>query len=791
MFCVVFRYAQMRASRSVFKVLAVVSIATQLSACLDDGSGNEAPSASPIVVQTREDEPLAITVSGSDPNGDQLTFEIVSTPAHGRVEGALSGATFTYVPARDYFGADEVVFVTIDALGARSAEASVSIDISPVNDPPRMTLESIVDSEEGADFSVTEDSAGETVLAASDPEEEPVTYVRAETTRHGLLELDATTGRVVYTPEPNYHGPDEFTFLLQDPSGAQSQVYRFELEVLSANDVPVAQDARISLAEDGTGSVEVVAADVDGDGLEFVVAMPPAHGTATFARGNRELSYAPAADWNGTDRIGFIARDNLGASSAVAFVDVTVLPVADAPRITLASDATNSAYTEDTTVAYSVFDADDDEVTVDVDVDDVSVATVAHDSSNRTLLIHPLRRGSTNIVLHASDRAHATTANLTFEVTDVTKVVTLPFERPQEQAVVIRNETDSDLSFTLTHNGFPSFATLEDVVRYVEDMPEDFADEAFERKLWRFLIANVVHEYPLTEALWLQDPLVTVNSLGWGFCSNVANAYVRIARAAGREARVWGLGGHVVPEVRVDGKWLVYDPDLSVFYRKVDWSVAGIADLAAAPALITSPVDPLYPVVDPGPYGVYISMVYASTADNETHPRWDGPETPLSGLISLPAGASITYPGQWDDAPSGYNFPDIKPVEHFRHALVELPAGWSGTLRLPWMLRKITGTGRVRVGTLEYAIGDPALDARLQQPGSIIHELEILDSGSVVQLVFYVNVVRFAVGTLNEVRATGQDVWRLDVSSTTLPVQHRRGAPVPASALKSTPPARP
>src|SRR5690606_26197140 len=100
-------------------------------------------------------------------------------------------------------------------------------------------------------------------------------------------------------------------------------------------------------------------------------------------------------------------------------------------------------------------------------------------------------------------------------------------------------------------------------------------------------------------------------------------AYVRIARAAGREARVWGLGGHVIPEVRVNGKWVVYDPDLGVYYRKPDGSIAGVDDLAAGPTLITSPVDPLYPIVDPEPYGQYIGMVYGSSEDNETHPRWD------------------------------------------------------------------------------------------------------------------------------------------------------------------------
>jgi hypothetical protein len=243
--------------------------------------------------------------------------------------------------------------------------------------------------------------------------------------------------------------------------------------------------------------------------------------------------------------------------------------------------------------------------------------------------------------------------------------------------------------------------------------------------------------------------------------------------------------------VRVDGEWVLYDPDLSVYYRTGDGGLASIADLQAQPGLITSPIDPLYPVVDPGPYGAFIGSIYASAADNETHPRWDGPTDVLSGRVILPPGAQLTYPGQWDDAPSGYNFPEVRPVQYFRHALLELPTGWTGTIDMPWMLRKVIGSARVRVDGVEFESSDPQLAARLHQPGKILHEIDILRADSDVALVFYVNAVGFAVTSSNDIELTGEKVWALDVAPVTLPPENRRGTPLPAAAMKNTPPPRP
>ena len=96
---------------------------------------NTPPTADPQAVSTPEDTPVAITLTGSDPESDPLTFSIV--PGSGPDHGALSGAppNVTYTPDADYNGPDAFDFQVEDPSGATDT-ATVTITVTPVNDPP-------------------------------------------------------------------------------------------------------------------------------------------------------------------------------------------------------------------------------------------------------------------------------------------------------------------------------------------------------------------------------------------------------------------------------------------------------------------------------------------------------------------------------------------------------------------------------------------------------------------------------------------------------------------------------
>lgn len=85
-------------------------------------------------VETYRDIPIAGTVAGYDPEGDEMTFEIVRYATHGRVTlvDTHTGA-YTYTPDSTYVGKDSFDYVVRDKWGNYSTSATVSIQI---NTPP-------------------------------------------------------------------------------------------------------------------------------------------------------------------------------------------------------------------------------------------------------------------------------------------------------------------------------------------------------------------------------------------------------------------------------------------------------------------------------------------------------------------------------------------------------------------------------------------------------------------------------------------------------------------------------
>ena len=96
---------------------------------------------------TDEDTPLDFTLPADDPDGikgkdflglDTLTYTIMAQPQHGTLSG--SGAKRTYTPDADYYGEDALRFKVNDSRDD-SGEATVIITVTPVNDPPVLTIE--------------------------------------------------------------------------------------------------------------------------------------------------------------------------------------------------------------------------------------------------------------------------------------------------------------------------------------------------------------------------------------------------------------------------------------------------------------------------------------------------------------------------------------------------------------------------------------------------------------------------------------------------------------------------
>ena len=306
---------------------------------------NNPPRAVDDAAKTPEDTPVTISVLGndSDPDRDTLTVVEVSAPTHGTAVVADTGEV-VYTPEPDFHGTDSFTYVVGD--GSRlTARAAVTVTVLPVNDPP-LAVDDAAETTE--DTSVTISVLGND----SDVDGDALTLVEASAPTHGTAVAD--TGEVVYTPEPDFHGTDSFTYVVGDGSGLTARA-AVTVTVLPVNDPPLAVDDAAETPEDTPITISVLGndSDPDGDALTVMEVSAPTHGTAVVDTG--AVVYTPEPDFHGTDSFTYVVGDG-SRLTARAAVDVTVLPVNDPPLAV--DDAADTP--EDTPVTISVLGNDSD-----------------------------------------------------------------------------------------------------------------------------------------------------------------------------------------------------------------------------------------------------------------------------------------------------------------------------------------------------------------------------------------------------------------------------------------------
>ncbi|HEY6169749.1 MAG TPA: Ig-like domain-containing protein, partial [Verrucomicrobiae bacterium] len=292
---------------------------------------NRPPNASNDTFTVAEDRALTVTAPGvlandSDPDGDALTAVLAAGPSRGTLT-LNSNGSFTYLPATNFNGTDSFTYRAHDGR-TDSAPATVTITVTPANDPPVAMNDA---------YSVNEDSllvvSTPGVLANdSDLDGDALTAALVSGPTHGTLSLN-TNGSFTYRPLTNYNGPDSFMYRANDGT-TNSGPAIVSITVVPVNDPPVAVADAYTTAEDALLTVAAPGVlandtDVDGNPLAAALVSNPAHGTVTL-NGNGSFTYQPATNFNGTDSFTYRANDGI-ADSAPATVAITVTPVNDPP----------------------------------------------------------------------------------------------------------------------------------------------------------------------------------------------------------------------------------------------------------------------------------------------------------------------------------------------------------------------------------------------------------------------------------------------------------------------------
>ncbi len=269
---------------------------------------------------------MGVLLNDTDAENGNLTALLVNNVATGTLT-LNAGGDFEYVPVPGASGVVTFTYNASDGLATSAAPATVTITVTPVNDPPVAVNDTYPATE---DTVLTVNVA--TGVLANDTDEENGTLTAAVVSQptKGVLALNAN-GSFTYTPNADQNGLDTFTYQASDPGTALSMVATVTINIAPANDLPVATADAFSGNEDTmiTGNVLTNDTDVDGDMLTASLVADVATGTLTL-NPNGSFTYTPAANATGDVTFTYRANDGTGNSNTVT-VTLTLTAVNDPP----------------------------------------------------------------------------------------------------------------------------------------------------------------------------------------------------------------------------------------------------------------------------------------------------------------------------------------------------------------------------------------------------------------------------------------------------------------------------
>jgi hypothetical protein len=298
----------------------------------------------------------------SDLDGDALTYQIVTGPAHGDVQrgGDDLGGWFGYDPDQDWstragdqpggnWVSDSFTYRVSDGF-AWSTPATMRFWIVPINDAPTFDPGA-------AQVTVGEDSGAysapwATNVSAGLNESGQVVHFEVETNLNGVPSLFsvppaiAPDGTLTFTPAPDEVGIVHVTVRAKDDGGVSRMGFQVQdmeapddtsddvtFDIVVMPDAVTAVDDVAAFDEDPPATpvlLPVADNDTFPAGATITAATQGTLGAVSIAPGGLGLLYTPHPDANGTDIFTYTLNDHAG-STDTATVEVTIAPINDGP----------------------------------------------------------------------------------------------------------------------------------------------------------------------------------------------------------------------------------------------------------------------------------------------------------------------------------------------------------------------------------------------------------------------------------------------------------------------------
>ena len=159
-------------------------------------------------------------------------------------------------------------------------------------------------------LSINEDTAGTLTVSATDKNNDSLTYSLANAAANGAANVDASSGKIDYTPNANFNGEDSFQVAVSD--GEDSVTATVSVMVAAVNDAPVINMDSVIVSGGEVKSGQVNASDIDGDTLSYSITQDPTNGMLTIDSASGAITYTPMSLANAEDSFELTVNDGNG-----------------------------------------------------------------------------------------------------------------------------------------------------------------------------------------------------------------------------------------------------------------------------------------------------------------------------------------------------------------------------------------------------------------------------------------------------------------------------------------------
>ncbi len=321
--------------------------------------------------------------------------------------------------------------------------------------------------------------------------------------------------------------------------------------------------------------------------------------------------------------------------------------------------------------------------------------------------------------------------------------------------VEITNHGRKTADFTMQING-RDFSKPDTYVHYIKTVNEEYAGEPQYMKVFSFVCNYTWHDNLVTRHSWAYSPFVLVNSLGGGLCGFRSALLTNLLRDMSFDARSLSLNGHVVTEVFIGEKWILFDPDFGVYYFNEKGEIASYSEICENSSLITEPIKPVLfedNIYFNQAYSLETALLYTSTFDNsEFDVNYDPYLKNPDVVFHIPAGAIFTFP-----------FNKSGATNYYAYGVLKLPNDFTGKLSMPFVIAGISGEGEIKYLNRLYNIHEFDGNSVISKSEIFSFEIEIVKNKGNVRVYYYVNPYIYSFPPKCEISIKGHNLSDLKI----------------------------